>query len=424
MSLDSIRALLHSCDTAVIAGGLAQPQGLLQALQPIDTDLTVIDLAVPGLGTASTVFFSDRARFQNAFMLAPYRRLAAAGRMAFTPMHHSARLRHLCEHTAIDALLLRVSAADSEGYCSLGPHTDFIPDLLPRAGKIVAEVNANMPATANGPRIKLDSIDALWGSSQPLPQIPAGAPGAVAAQIAAQVVAHIDDGDCLQLGLGSVPAAVLPALSNHRHLGLHTGMLTAAARPLIEDGVFTHARKTVDRSLAVTGYLAGDSAFYQWAGSRADIGFRPVSYTHSAQVIARIDHFVAINTALEVDLLGQINSEHIDGRQVSGSGGLVDFVRGSALSRGGRNIIALQATAAGGSRSRIVPQLGSCATLLRNDIDILATEFGSARLAGLDLDARAEAITALAHPAFRPQLQRRWEQMRKQLLGFDDQQGQ
>ena len=199
---------------------------------------------------------------------------------------------------------------------------------------------------------------------------------------------------------------MLGALRDRNDLGLHSGILDDGVMELVERGVVTGSRKTIDRGRHVTDYAIGSPALYGWLGERADVRFRPVNYTHGAGTLARIDRFVSINSALEVDLAGQVNAEMIRGRQVTGTGGSVDFMRGAAGSRGGRSIVALGATAAGGKVSRIVPRLGegNAPTALRTDVDYVVTEYGAARLRHLPERARAAALAEIAAPGFRPAL--------------------
>ena len=199
---------------------------------------------------------------------------------------------------------------------------------------------------------------------------------------------------------------MLGALRDKNDLGLHSGILDDGVMELVERGVITGARKTIDRGRHVTAYAMGTPDLYGWLGERADVRFRPVNYTHGAGVLARIDRFVSINSALEIDLAGQVNAEMIRGAQVTGTGGSVDFMRGAAGSRGGRSIVALGATAAGGKVSRIVPRLGdgNAATALRTDVDYVVTEHGVADLRFRPERARAAALAQIAAPEFRDEL--------------------
>ena len=206
----------------------------------------------------------------------------------------------------------------------------------------------------------------------------------------------------------------MDALDEKNDLGLHNGLTSQTARPLIERGVMNGSRKPVDQGRHVTGALCGDAQFYKWASNHPGFAFRPVSYTHAISTLAALDNLVAINAALEVDLFGQANAEMAGRRQVSGSGGLVDFVRGARAARNGRAIICLPSTSPDGKRSNIVASLRSVVTVARTDIDIVVTEHGSAALRDLPVEGRAEALIEIAAPHFRDELREQWNFMTRE----------
>jgi 4-hydroxybutyrate CoA-transferase len=254
--------------------------------------------------------------------------------------------------------------------------------------------------------VPAERLDYVVESERAIPELPLPPMTPEAERIGAHVAGIVRDGDCIQTGIGSIPFAVLAALGEKNDLGIHSGILDDAGRRLIESGVVTGKHKTIDRDKVVFPIATGSAEFYAWVGRRPEIELRPVSYTHHVPILARIDNFVSINSAIEVDLNGQLNAEMIGSRQVSGAGGSVDFMRGAALSDGGRSIIAMTSTAAGGKLSRIVPALaaGTAATALRTDIDYVVTEHGTARLRNRPLAARAEALIEISDPRFRDQL--------------------
>ena len=217
----------------------------------------------------------------------------------------------------------------------------------------------------------------------------------------------------MQTGIGQIPAAVLAALSERNDLGLHSGLIDPSVQALIERGVITGQAKTLDRGLHVTGAALGDTALYDWLATQAAVAFRPASHTHEISAMRQIDNFVSINSAVEVDLYGQVNAEMIGTRQVSGTGGAVDFMRGAAASNGGRSIVALLATAREGAVSRIVPALstGTAATAARTDVDYVITEFGVAHLWGASQATRAAALIDIAAPAHRDALRDAWRML-------------
>jgi 4-hydroxybutyrate CoA-transferase len=233
--------------------------------------------------------------------------------------------------------------------------------------------------------------------------------------VVAPVAVVIDVWYTIQIGIGKVPAALLASLRDRRDLGLHGGMVSDEVADLHEAGVLTGARKSQEPGIMVCTAALGGPQVYDWAGRCPALTFAPVSYTHDVRVISQIDNFVAINSVLAVDLSGQANAEMLDGRQASGTGGLLDFVRGARLAKGGRSILAVPSTAGEGRSSRIVPRLGvgdviSCP---RADADIVVTEHGVARLRDKSIDERAEALIAIADPAFRGDLAAAWEALRR-----------
>jgi 4-hydroxybutyrate CoA-transferase len=285
----------------------------------------------------------------------------------------------------------------------------FVPAVLPRAKVVVAEVNHAMPRPAASCAIPYARLDYVIPTERPLLALPA-APTEETRQIARHVASLIEDGDTIQIGIGKLPAAILDALGDRRDLGLHGGLVADQVADLHEAGVITGARKSQDRGRMVCTAAIGTERVYHWAAGCPELEFAPVSYTHDVRVLARLDNFVAINSVLSVDLSGQANAEMLDGRQVSGTGGLMDFVRGARLSAGGRSILALPATAAGGTVSRIVPHLGAgeVVSCPRADADLVVTEHGIARLRGASLEERARALIGIAAPGFREPLEKQW----------------
>ncbi len=215
------------------------------------------------------------------------------------------------------------------------------------------------------------------------------------------------DGATIEVGFGSTSEAILDALGERRELGVHSGSLTEGIRRLMEAGVITGNRKTIDRGLVVAATLRGSAEFYAWAAAHPDVRIRPFSYTHDVRVIAQLDGFVALNTALQIDLTGQVNAEAIGGSPIGGVGGQVDWIRGAQYSRGGLSIHAL-ASRAGGKHSTIVAELPASApvTTARSDVHWVVTEYGAVNLRGKSLGERARALAELAHPDFRADLRR------------------
>ena len=299
------------------------------------------------------------------------------------------------------ALVSLARAAD--GRLMLGAAHGFILEAARRARCVVAEVNVRAPAIADAFWPADLPIHALVEVDQALPHSPEGRVSPPDALIAQRIAGLLEDGACLQVGIGALASAVLADLRHHRHLGVHSGMWSPALRALVAAGAIDNSRKPIDTGLSVIGCAYGDEALYASAHADPALSLRAPAYTHDAAVLAQLDNLAAINSALEVDLLGQANAEAVpaaDGRwrQVGAVGGLNDFVRGARKARNGRAIVALHTRAAGSGAPRIVSRLGGPATVASSDADIVVTDFGVAHLRDASLDERARRMIAVAHP--------------------------
>ena len=414
LTLAAVRNHFRPGDTLFVAGGCGQPDGVLEVVTQarLDLPLTVLDCSVPGMTELDPDRISSAAVLNTGFFLGGYRRLHAAGRLDWVPAFHSARYRALEDHYGVDIALIMVAPPGTDGACSLGLHADYALEMLAGARLVIAEINAAVPDIADAPRIPLADIDFAMTTDRPLLEYRIGGKAAEADALVADHIADlVEDGDCLQLGIGALPVSILQRLGDRRDLGVHTGLLTEAFMPLVDAGVVNGRRKNIDTGKLVTGIAAGSRDFYRWCAGHSGLALRPVRYTHDAAVLATLDRLVAINTTLEIDLFGQLNSETLDGRQVGGGGGLVDFLRGARASRGGRSIIALHSTAKGGTISKIRPLLSGPVTALRSDVDYVVTEQGVARLSNQSLERRAEALIGIAHPDFRRELTAQWQEL-------------
>ncbi len=402
--------------TVFVQGSIGQPPTLMKALEEASASLGglhFISPLAPGINRFSILPGIAPSRLTTFFDYSGLRQTYQAGPIEFVPAHYSGIIPFLEQQVTIDIGLIQVSAPDAQGYCSTGISEDFVSEILPYCRSVIAEINHSMPPVADGPKIPLGTFDYVVETDYPLPQIPSPDSNAVLDRIAANVLPLVHDGDTVQYGIGRVPQCVVSGLSEYNDLGLHSGLITPAVRPLIDKGVMTGVRKTIDTGKHVTGVAAGDRDFYDWISSRPDFSFRSVRHTHNPDTLARLDNLVAINSALEIDLSGQANAEMVDGGQISGSGGLVDFVRGARLSRNGRAIICLQSTSRNGQRSNIVPSLSGAVTVCRTDMQYVVTEYGLADLAHKSIDERANALIAIAAPGFREQLGKEWKAVRE-----------
>ena len=397
-----LSSLLTEGDRVWVAGSANEPTALVDALrrESLPAGLTFIQFPLAGYNSIDFTALAPDARLETFFMT-PHLKSAARERLDFVPMQMRAVYEHLSRN--VDVALVQ-AARDSSGVLRLGPNVDFAEAALGVVKRIGVEVNSSFVAPAGAPELDEARIDVLLESERPLYEMPAAPVDAAARTIGALTAGLIRDGDCLQTGIGGIPAAILAALEEHNDLGLHGGLIDDGGMRLIQRGNVTGARKTIDRGQHVTGMALGTPALLDWLSRTPQVRFAGANYTHEIGVIRQLDSFVSINSAVEVDLFGQINAEYAGGRQLSGTGGSVDFMRAAAASPGGRSIIAMNATARRGSVSRIVPRV-ELVTALRTDVDIVVTEFGVARLKGRSARARAEALISIAAPEFRAELE-------------------
>ncbi len=336
------------------------------------------------------------------------RAVADAGALTILPCHYSQLPDVLTAGPLrVDVVLLSVPPPAPDGSFGPGAGADYLTPLIGRARVVIAEVNDQLPDVGSDVRIRPEDVDVLVRVSRPPPEYPAPAPRATDDAIACLVAALVPDGATIQLGIGSMPSAVARRLLDHRDLGVHSGMISDPVAELIEAGVVTGARKSVDKGLVVTGFLMGSQPLLTLAATDRTIMLRDTRYTHDLAVLAAQHCLVAINSATEVDLTGQANAETAGSRYVGGVGGAVDFARGAALSPGGIPILALPSTAVsptGEQVSRIVARLSGPATLGRADAGVIVTEYGVADLRGLPLPQRRERMLAIAHPGHRQAL--------------------
>jgi len=329
------------------------------------------------------------------------RALRAAGVLDILPCHYS-QLPAILRSGAlkIDVVLLCLPPAHADGSFALGLGADYVATLIHQARVVIAEVNDQVPQVRSDRKLNRAEVDVLVRTSRAPAEYPQAPPGDVDTAIAAHIAGLVPDGATIQLGIGSMPSAVARGLNGHRDLGIHSGMITDAVAELIEAGVVNGARKSVDRGLVVTGFLMGTQALIQRAAADPAIQLRDTTYTHDPAVLAAQHQFVAINSATEVDLTGQVNAETAGGRYIGAVGGASDFLRGAGRSPGGVPVIALPSTAApaAGSPSRIVAQLSGPASQARADAGVIVTEYGIADLRGLTLDQRRKRMLAIAHP--------------------------
>jgi acyl-CoA hydrolase len=332
------------------------------------------------------------------------RALSRSGRLQIVPCNYSSLPRLFADGSLpCDVGFVQVSPPDADGRCTLGVGVDYAADAIAHTPVLIAEINRRMPATVGTPRIPLDRFSAVVETDRPLLEAPERAPDETEQAIARNVAGLVEDGDTIQLGVGSLPSAVLESLSSHADLGLHSGMISDAVLKLVDKGVITGARKQIDAGIIVTGAALGSEELYQRIPG-LPVEFRAASYTHAPEVLAQLRTFVAINSAIEVDITGQIGAEVRRGVYVGAVGGQSDFSRAAAAT-GARSIIALRSRS--GDESTIKPLLqGGAVTTSRTDVSYVVTEYGVASLNGATLAQRGRRLAAIAAPEHREALER------------------
>lgn len=384
-----------------ITGASNEPGTLIEAIQAepdCAAGVTFYQFPLAALNHTDWCSLHPRTEAVVFFMAPQLQRGLAEGRVHFVPLGMRDVWQYL-EQQHFDLVLTQASL-NGDGQLGLGPNADFTQVALKNSKTAVVELNRRCTPAAGMPQLTLPESHFLVESDRDLPVMPEVTLDAAARTIGARVAELIRDGDCIQTGIGRIPAAILQALGEKNDLGLHSGLIDDGVMGLIQSGNINGRRKTLDPGQHVVGMALGSTALYQWLGQTGEVLFREASYTHALEVIRRIDHFVSVNSAIEVDLYGQVNAEYAGHRQISGIGGAVDFMRSARASRDGRSIVALTATARGGQVSRIVPRV-AMVSALRSDTDIIVTEYGVAHLKNASLDERARSLIELAAPEFR-----------------------
>lgn len=405
-------AQVVSGEQIFLHGACATPAVLLDALVARASDLYdvgIVHLHTEGPAPHLAADMAKHFRHQALFIGANARAAIAEGRAVYVPTFLSDAPRLFERGTIpLDWAFVNVSRPDRHGFCSLGTSVDVALAGVRAARRVVAQLNAAMPRTHGNGAVHVSEIDMGVEVDLPPCEIPPPRLGEVEQRIATRVAELVPDGATVQLGIGGIPSAVAAALGNHRDLGIHSEMFTDAVVDLVERGVVTGARKEINRGKLVAAFVMGTRRLYDFIDDNPMVEMRPADYTNDTGVISRFRRMVAINSAVEIDLTGQVCADSVGHRLLSGVGGQMDFIRGAALAAEGRAIIALASTAAQDTRSRIVTTLapGAGVVTTRAHIQTVVTEWGTAHLHGRSIPVRARALIAIAHPAFREQLER------------------
>lgn len=349
---------------------------------------------------------ADMIHFRGFGPMGTSRALAQAGVMDIVPVHFGQIHRYIEDgQIGCDVALVQLSPPGPNGRHSFGLTNDYVQTLIATAPVVLAEINDQLPWTFSEGEPDLSRITAIVETSRPPIRLAAPLIGPVEQAIAANVARYIGDGSVLQMGVGAIPEAVLAGIADRRDLGLHTGMVGDSLVGLVERGILTNATKPFDTGISVAGVLLGTERLYSWADRNPALKLRPAWHTHAGDAL-RIPKLVSVNTALEVDLTGQVNAEAAGDNLLGAVGGQPDLVRAGHRSPGGHAIIALPSTARGGATSRICKTLNGPVTTPRSDVDVIVTEYGAADLRGLSLSERGRALAAIAHPEYREALLR------------------
>ncbi len=403
-----LRAYVHPGDHIVWGQACGEPTTLVEALIAQAESIGRLSAFA---ATSFSGLLGARAweslNLSSMGAIGALRTVAAAGRLGIVPCHVS-QVGSMIEQGLIgcDVAFVQVSPPDANGNHSFGLIGDFVQAAVAKARVVIAEVNECVPFTHGDAVLPAARIDcAVHVARAPVEVLPAQI-GETDLAIAKIVAGYVEDGSVLQVGIGAVPDAILRLVRDRRDLGVHSGMIGDGLVDLVEAGVVTNALKPIDAGVSITGALTGTRRLYAFVHQNPRIGLRRSTYTHDETVLSRLTRLVTINSAIEVDLTGQVNAEQSGTHYLGGTGGQVDYVRAGSRSPGGHSFIALPATAKDGKVSRITAMLCGPVTTARSEVDIIVTEFGAAELKGQTLAERSRRLVAIAHPDFREELDR------------------
>ncbi len=410
ISKEEAAAKIASGHRVFLTGNCSTPQQFIEALCARYAELQDVEIVqVLSLGKSICVTpeIAPHIRINSLFIDHNVRGAVNAGVADFTPIFLS-QIPQLFRNKRLplDAAVIHVSPPDEHGYCSYGVEVGVTKSAAESAELVIAEVNPHMPRTLGDSFIHMSQIDYIIDAEYPLPEVLPAPPSTQQEHIAGHIAAEIPDGATLQTGIGGIPDAVLRHFQGHQHLGIHTELFSDGVMEMIKAGVITNQAKTIHPGKVVAGFVLGTQALYDFINDNPHFEFHPTEYVNDPFIIAKNERMISINSAIEVDLTGQVCADSIGHRFYSGVGGQLDFVRGAIRSKGGKAIIALPSTAKDGQVSRIVAQLkhGAGVTTSRNDVQYIATEYGIVNLFGRSIAQRVSALVEIAHPAFREEL--------------------
>jgi 4-hydroxybutyrate CoA-transferase len=406
---------IQSNSRIVVGHAVGEPLELIDALvenKENYENVEIVHMVAMGKGEYVKEGMEKHFKHNAIFVGGSTRDAVNSGRGDFTPcFFYEVPKLFKQGYMPVDVALIQVSEPDEHGYCSFGVSNDYTKPAADCAKIVIAEVNENMPRTMGDSFINVEDIDYIVKASHTIIELKPPKIGEIEKAIGKHCASLVEDGSTLQLGIGAIPDAVLLFLKDKKDLGIHSEMISDGVVELVEAGVITNKKKTLHPGKIVVTFLMGTKRLYDFVNDNPMVETYPVSYVNDPTVIMKNYKMVSINSCVQVDLMGQVCSESIGMKQISGVGGQIDFIRGASMAADGKSIIAIPSTAAKGKVSRIVPLLdeGAAVTTSRNDVDYIVTEYGIARLKGKTLKERAKALISIAHPSFREELIKEYE---------------
>jgi 4-hydroxybutyrate CoA-transferase len=405
---------IKSNDRIVVGHAVGEPSIIIDTMVANRDDyenIEIVHMVPMGKAEYSKPGMEKHFRHNAIFVGASTRECVESGRGDYTPCYFSEVPDLFRRSLKVDVVLIQVSSPDEHGYCSYGTSNDYTKPAAECAKLVIAQVNNKMPRTLGDSFIHVSEIDYIVEYSSPVIQLQPPKIGDVEKAIGEYCASLIEDESTLQLGIGAIPDAVLLFLKDKKDLGIHSEMISDGVVELVNRGVITNKAKTLHPGKIVVTFLMGTQRLYDFVNNNPMVEMHPVDYVNDPTVIMRNLKMVSINSCVQVDLMGQVVSESVGSRQISGVGGQVDFIRGANMCKGGKSIIAMPSTAAKGKVSKIVPCLDkeAAVTTSRNDVSYIVTEYGIADLKGKTLKDRGRELIRIAHPNFRVQLIEEWE---------------
>jgi len=405
---------IKSGNRVVIGHAVGEPAAVINAMVAnceAYEDVEIVHMVAMSKSEYVKPGMEKHFRHNSLFVGGNTRDAVSSGRADFTPCYFSEVPSLFKEELPVDVALIQVTPPDEHGYCSFGVSNDYTKPAANCAKIVIAEVNNKMPRTMGDCFIHVSEIDYIVESNHQIIELNPPRIGDVEKAIGEHCASLVDDGSTLQLGIGAIPDAVLLFLKHKKNLGIHSEMISDGVVELVEAGVITGKSKTIHNGKIIVTFLMGTQRLYDFANNNPMVEMYSVDYVNDPTVIMKNSKMISINSCVQVDLMGQVASESVGLKQISGVGGQVDFVRGSNMCFDGKSIMAMASTAAKGTISKIVPLLteGSAVTTGRNDVNYVVTEYGIAHLKGKNLKERARALINIAHPNFKPSLIQEWE---------------